>query len=119
MQHLQRWRAELDDPAVSTGPLAVRVARKTLLALAGLVSVHDRTWTTDRAKAAGRWSGVEPAYAAELARLLGWSASARRPTGRRPERRDLERALRDDGVVGMVAARYGVLVGMWGAPGPA
>lgn len=116
LQHLEGWRVDLDDPAASTGLLAVRVARKTLLALAGLVSAHDGTWTTDRAKAAGRWSGVEPAYAAELARLLGWSASARRPTGRRPERPDLERALADDGVVGMVAARYGVLVGMWDAP---
>lgn len=116
-QRLERWRVELDDKTTSTGLLAVRAARKTLLALAGLVSVHDSTWTTDRARAAGRWSGVEPAYAAELARLLGWSASARRPTGRRPERRDLERALGDDGVVGMVAARYGVLVGTWDAPG--
>ncbi|WP_344341551.1 hypothetical protein, partial [Streptomyces rhizosphaericus] len=62
-------------------------------------------------------SGVEPAYAAELARLLGWSASARRPTGPRPEQRDLVRALEDDGVVGMVASRFGVLVGMWGATG--
>lgn len=116
-QHLERWRAEVDDPTTSTGLLAVKVARKTLLALTGLVSVHDGTWTTDRAKAAGRWSGVEPAYAAELARLLGWSASARRPTGRRPEQRDLVRALEDDGVVGMVASRFGVLVGMWGATG--
>ncbi len=114
-EHLARWRAEADDAATSPGPLAVRVARKTLLALTGLVSVHDATWTTDRARAAGRWSGVEPAYAAELARLLGWSASARRPTGRRPERGDLERVLGDDGVVGVVAARFTDLVGMWGA----
>ncbi len=114
-RHLARWRVEQDDPATSTGLLAVTVARRTLLALAGLVSVHDGTWTTDRAKAAGRWSGVEPAYAAELARLLGWSASARRPTGRRPERGDLARALGDDGVVGMVARRFGDLVGTWDA----
>lgn len=117
-QHLGRWREDAADDTTSPGGLAVRVARKTLLALTGLVSVHDGTWTTDRAKAAGRWSGVEPAYAAELARLLGWSASARRPTGRRPARDDLDRVLADDGVVGVVAARFTDLVGMWDEPVP-
>ena len=111
--HLDRWRQDLDSQETSTGALAVQVARKSLLALAGLVSVHDATWTTDRARAAGRWAAVEPAYAAELARLLGWSASARRPTGRRPERGDVARVLADDGVVGAITARFADLVGMW------
>jgi hypothetical protein len=49
------------------------VARKTLLAVAGIVSVHDRTWTTDRELAARRWAAVDPARAAGLTTLLDWS----------------------------------------------
>jgi hypothetical protein len=45
--HLQRWRRAAPDPA-----LGVRMARMALLAVAGLVSVVERTWTTDRAAAA-------------------------------------------------------------------
>ncbi|MCM0638919.1 hypothetical protein [Cellulomonas wangsupingiae] len=44
-----------------TGPRPTRVARKTLLAVAGLVSVHDHTWTTDRSRAVRRWCEIEPA----------------------------------------------------------
>lgn len=112
-RHLAGWRREAAEPEASHAWLAVRLARKSLLALAGLVSVHDATWTTDRARAAGRWSAVEPQLAAELARLLAWSASARRPTGRRPTREDVLRVLDDDGVVGVVTARFADLVGMW------
>jgi anti-sigma regulatory factor (Ser/Thr protein kinase) len=59
-QHVQRWRnaLEADDDA---GLLAQRMARKSLLAVAGLVSVHDHTWTTDRETSAHRWSEIEPA----------------------------------------------------------
>ena len=69
-QHLQRWRDEPGgaDPAV----LGRRVARKTLLAVAGLVSVHDSTWTTDRTIAAERWSKVHPELDLEV--LHDWSA---------------------------------------------
>ena len=43
-----------------------------LLALAGLVSIHNDTWTTDRARAVERWSEIEPARADRLMSLLGW-----------------------------------------------
>jgi hypothetical protein len=46
-QHARRWQAELragHDPQV----IGRRLARKTLLAAAGLVSIHDVIWTTDR-----------------------------------------------------------------------
>lgn len=43
-QHLTRWEAhDPADPALSR-----RIAGKTLLALAGLVSVREGIWTTDR-----------------------------------------------------------------------
>jgi hypothetical protein len=49
--------------------LGRRVARKTLLAVAGLVSVHDTTWTTDREGATQRWSVIDPPLSAP------WSTS--------------------------------------------
>lgn len=54
-------------------PLSHRLARRSLLAVAGLVSVPDDTWTTDRAAAAARWAEIEPAVADDLDMLLGWS----------------------------------------------
>ena len=49
------------------------VARKTLLALTGLVSVHDGIWTTDRESGVRRWSEIEPDRADELDMLRTWS----------------------------------------------
>jgi hypothetical protein len=68
---LRRWRDALDHerPAV----LGRAIARKSLLAVAGLVSVHDRTWTTDRERAAIRWSEIDPDLRAGLRELMGWS----------------------------------------------
>ena len=56
-EHADRWHVALAHGA-EPATLARRVARKTLLAVAGLVSVHDRTWTTDRTTAAHRWAQV-------------------------------------------------------------
>jgi uncharacterized protein len=68
-QHLQRWRFAAD-----TGPdvagLATRIARKTLLAVAGLVSMRDATWSTDRRTCARRWNELEPG--APVDALVGW-----------------------------------------------
>ena len=79
-RHLERWRARANDPSSgsSTGAeLHGRlVARKTLLAVAGLVSVHDSTWTTDRARAADRWGEVHPDLADRLSELLDWAVRA-------------------------------------------
>ena len=72
-QHAQRWHTDLDATASNTCDLARRVARKTLLAVAGLVSVHDRTWTTDRSAAALRWAQIEPLTATGMEQLLGWT----------------------------------------------
>lgn len=71
-QHMQRWRDAF--PGTDPAALGRRVARKTLLAVAGLVSVHDSTWTTDRTIAAERWSKVHPELAEGLASLSAWSA---------------------------------------------
>jgi uncharacterized protein len=72
-QHLRRWRLDLESGTTPADLLGIRVARKTLLAVAGLVSVHDHGWTTDRTRAARRWSELEPGLAAHLTRLLSWA----------------------------------------------
>ena len=73
--HALGWH---DAVRAGADPVALghRVARKALLALASLVSVHDSTWTTDRATAAVRWSEVDremagrPGRAVALVRVL-------------------------------------------------
>jgi hypothetical protein len=76
--HAQQWR----DSVGSTEDevlLGRRIARKTLLAVAGLVSVHDSIWTTDRQHAAFRWCQVEPDLAEDLTRLLEWATDQGTP----------------------------------------
>jgi hypothetical protein len=104
-QHARRWQAELGhgcDPIA----LSRRVARKALLAVAGLVSVHDHTWTTDRKSAAVRWAEVEPSLADDLQTLLEWS----RGSGT-PDEQVLDRVL--DGVVAEIVASFGATIGLW------
>ena len=107
-QFLRRWRRELESGTVAAGPLGFRVARKTLLAVAGLVSVHDRIWTTDRSRAARRWSELEPALAAELSWLYSLVSGERRPS-----RDEVKRALADDGVAVAIVERFDSLIGLW------
>jgi hypothetical protein len=107
-QHLRLWRQELDSGQVRTDLLGIRAARKTLLALAGLVSVRDHTWTTSRPLAARRWSELEPALAAHLSQLQDWAERQSLP-----ERKEVERALTDDGIVSAIVARFDDLIGLW------
>jgi hypothetical protein len=107
-RHHRRWRQGLESGTVAADLLGVRVARKALLAVAGLVSVHDRTWTTDRSRAARRWGELEPGLAAPLGLLLSWARAERRPS-----RGEVRRALADDGIVAAVVERFGSLIGLW------
>jgi hypothetical protein len=113
-QHRRRWRRQLASGTPEAEQLGVRVARKTLLAVAGLASVRDHTWTTDRARAARRWSELEPDLAVPLGQLLAWATAERRP-----EREEVRRALADDGVVDVVVERFGSLIGLWADDPPA
>jgi len=85
-----------------------RVARRTLLAAAGVISAHDRTWTTDRGVAARRWAELEPDCADDMARLLGWAEGLRLPSA--PE---LAAVLERNGVVAVVVDRFAAEVGLW------
>jgi hypothetical protein len=99
--HLARWRA-------ARSADARRVARKVLLAAAGVISVHDLTWTTDRGTAAHRWATLEPDRAADMVTLLGWTEDARRASPG-----DVAAVIGPDGIVAAVADRFGAEVGFW------
>ena len=107
-RHLRHWRAEVNDADQTSAVLGRGVARKTLLAVAGLVSVHDTTWTTDREGAAARWSVVDPPLSAPLASLVAWSEGRLQPT-----RDELQTALSGGGVVDRVADAFESSIGLW------
>lgn len=104
--HLDRWQTAVgcgDAPS----PLARRIARKTLLAIAGLVSIIDSRWTTDRAEAARRWSEIHPSASADLIRLQEWSNLA----GETSDARDVAAML--DGFVTTIVHRFALEIGLW------
>ncbi|KGM09423.1 nucleotidyltransferase domain-containing protein [Cellulomonas bogoriensis] len=111
--HLQKWRSASSSATEPADRLGVRVARKTLLAVAGLVSVHDHTWTTDRSRAARRWSEIEPALAGELTSLHRWASGDQAPS-----HQETQGALDADGIVATVVERFSDLIGLW-PDGPA
>lgn len=124
--HVERWRRTLHDgPDRPDGSgdaqdgarddareealvarLGRSLARKTLLATAGLVSVHDSTWTTDRATAARRWAGLHPDLASAMRLLLAWSDGT--STATRP---GVAQVL--DGVVDHVLTAFAQRIGLW------
>ncbi len=108
-RHAERWRAALRSGGEASG-LGRRMARKTLLALAGVVSVHDRTWTTDRGWAAQRWGEVVPAMAADLAELLTGAEAELVPTTEQVDRWLVT-------VVPAVLDHLRAEVGLWSADG--
>lgn len=108
----EQWLGHLHDEIAGDGPglevLGRRAARKTLLAVAGLVSVHDSVWTTDRGRAARRWAQVRPAQAQGLRQLDSWSRAA---TGATQE--ELAAALHTGGIVELVQRDFRDTVGLW------
>ena len=104
-RHAHRWRNALD-AGEETGLIAQRMARKSLLAVAGLVSIHDHTWTTDRETSADRWSRIAPEHRAGLARLMSWTSIAPEPP---------VETVRDvlDGTVESIVSAFSELIGLW------
>ncbi|MGP5072822.1 nucleotidyltransferase domain-containing protein [Arthrobacter rhombi] len=97
---LTRWRSD----TVS----AQSIARKTLLAASGVVSVLDRTWTTDRGTAANRWVEIEPCYTHEVAMLLKWIDDDSTATAT-----ELNAVLSPNGIVANVTNRFADTIGLW------
>ena len=69
--HAECWRIALDEVG-DDATLGKQNARKSLLAVAGLVSVHDNTWTAEGASSARRWAEIEPDLSRDLERLVTW-----------------------------------------------
>jgi hypothetical protein len=103
--HAQRWRAALE---VGQDPRTVgrHMARKTLLAVAGLVSIHDETWTTDRDTAAERWAEIEPDLAAGLTLLRAWTRH-----GSSPQAGDVDTVL--ERTVMPIVGQFADRIGLW------
>jgi uncharacterized protein len=100
--HLQRWQIGANDDA-DVAHLATRIARKTLLAVAGLVSIRDGTWTTDRRTSAWRWRQIERDVPVEA--LVDWlDAPPRHLTA-------VHRVL--DGPVADVVGLFSLEIGLW------
>jgi hypothetical protein len=104
-EHAVRWQ---DTLAAGAEParLGRRLARKTLLAVAGLVSIHDATWTTDRTLAAHRWGQIEPGLAPALHDLLAWSDGLALP-GRQAVQHML------DSATPRITAAFARTIGLW------
>jgi hypothetical protein len=68
-RHLERWTSALEGDA-DVSRLGTRIARRTLLAVAGLVSLRDATWSTDRRACATRWNELEPGIPVDA--LVAW-----------------------------------------------
>lgn len=104
-RHARRWHEAVAD--TSPEGLGRRIGRKTLLAVAGLVSVHDQTWTTDREHAARRWSDIEPPRAEGLAQLLAWSEGRWAPSR--------EQVVDGLDTVDSIVATFAESIGLWDA----
>jgi nucleotidyltransferase-like protein len=104
-RHAARWLHALaagDEPR----RLGRRLARKMLLAVAGLVSIYDATCTTDRALAAHRWADIETGLAPVLHALLAWSDGRELPG--RPAVRDML-----DTTTSRITAAFATTIGLW------
>jgi hypothetical protein len=103
--HAECWRSALDE-ATDHAALGRQIARKSLLAVAGLVSVHDNTWTTDRVSSARRWAEIESELTRDLGTLVTWLDGEVAPT--RPEVSGIL-----DGFVNELVRSYSSIVGLW------
>jgi hypothetical protein len=107
-RHVRLWRAAISEPDQTSALLGQRVARKTLLAVAGLVSVHDNVWTTDRESAARRWSVIHPDLAEPLTKLVGWSEGHLQPATD-----EVQAALAGAGIVDKLSRLFESSIGLW------
>lgn len=101
-RHAERWGAALEQGA-DVARLGTRIARKTLLAVAGLVSVREGTWSTDRRASAARWDEMEPDH--PVGELVTWLDHPP------DDRATVQRAL--DGPVDAVVRTFRTEVGLW------
>lgn len=105
------WRqqcAHIADGDERLALLSRAIGRKTLFAVAGLVSVRDGVWTTDRRVAAHRWAEIHPDLRSDLKQLLEWGDGQLSP-----DRHELQDLL--DGAVTQIALQFADQIGAWRA----
>lgn len=104
---IRSWCAQLRHQSPD---LPRQVASKTLFALAGLVSIRDRIWTTDRLRAARRWAELTPEDG-DLARLTDWFTWSGTSVDDPPDWAEVARVL--EAQVATITARFGAEIGFW------
>jgi len=100
-RHAAAWKTAIESSNPAPAILGTRIARKTLLAAAGLVSIRDQTWTTDRHRAARAWSSEDP----EIGTLLEWLTD--------PPHQAAQVADALDGLVARVVEAFEEQIGLW------
>jgi hypothetical protein len=103
--HAERWRLTLDAGG-DHAELARRLAGTSLSDVAGLVSIHDGTWTTDRAGGASRWAEIEPELGRDLGELVSWKDGQIIPT-----RAELSRIF--GGLLRELVSAFESSIGLW------
>lgn len=101
-----RWRAELEGDG-DRASLGRKIARKTLFAVTGLVSINDQTWTTDRITAARRWGQVTPELCEDLNMLVLWSENGTQNVSKY----EIQKML--DGAISKVVTDFSSRIGLW------
>lgn len=104
--HYSRWCAEKSQADLSQ--LGRRIARKTLLAVAGLVSIHDHIWTTDRQSSAMRWGNLNPQWKTAIEKLAAWSEDKKTPSIS-----EIDAVLSDNGIIKFVVDDFQRKIGLW------
>lgn len=97
---LTQWR--------TGGADARRVARKALVSAAGVISICEGTWTTDRDIAARSWAQLDCPHTDEVGQLLAWADGTLVAS---PDQ--LAAALAPDGIVAFIADQLASVVGLW------
>ena len=103
----RRWRSCV--PERDPARLGRAIARKTLLAMAGIGSIRTGTWSTDRRTGGLAWTRSRPEDAPTVDLLLGWSEQV--ATATPGEVRDSL-----DGIVSSVVATFEREIGLWPDP---
>jgi uncharacterized protein len=101
-----RWCTEA--PQTAADQLGRRIARKTLLAIAGLVSIHDHTWTTDRKTSGLRWANLNPQWHPSIEKLIAWSDNTDAAAAE-----DVTEVLSQNGIIDVVVKDFQTKIGLW------
>lgn len=104
--HYRNWRSQMHEK--SSQRLGRSLARKSLLAITGLISVHDHIWTTDRGSSAARWMELNPGWQSSCNKLIAWSDD-----GASASQVEIEQMLATGGLIDAIVSEFKSTVGLW------